>query len=302
MGTELRHLVFVLLAGAALAACGDSDSRPAATATPTATATVPASPTRTATASFSATASRSATPTPTDSPAPTATATVTPSASATASATATPALLRLPDLHAEPDAENGGRIVDAEGREVLLRGVNVNALAEYWQYGELPDRLPVHRGRCRSMAAIGWNAVRLLLSWSRVEPAPGVYDDAYLEQVARRRARCSPRRGIYSILDLHQDAWGADARGAAGRGVRAARRAGLRLGRRARMGDARRRRAALPAGGIRELSPAVTASFAAFFDRRGGRRRRRHPHALRRHARARRARARAPSRASPVTT
>ena len=37
--------------------------------------------------------------------------------------------LRLPALHAEPDPVAGGRIVDAEGREVLLRGVNVNALA-----------------------------------------------------------------------------------------------------------------------------------------------------------------------------
>ena len=57
------------------------------------------------------------------------------------------------------------------------------------------------------MAAIGWNVVRLLLSWSRVEPAPGVHDDAYLEQV-RAAVRALAARGIYTILDLHQDAWG----------------------------------------------------------------------------------------------
>ena len=103
--------------------------------------------------------------------------------------------------------ENGGRIVDAEGREVLLRGVNVNALAEYWQYGEFPTVFPFGEADADQMAAIGWNTVRLLLSWSRVEPAPGQYDDAYLEQV-RAAVRLLASRGLYTILDLHQDAWG----------------------------------------------------------------------------------------------
>ena len=42
----------------------------------------------------------------------------------------------LPALQAVPDAVDVGRIVDATGREVLLRGVNVNAHVEYWQYDE----------------------------------------------------------------------------------------------------------------------------------------------------------------------
>ena len=37
-----------------------------------------------------------------------------------------PGRLALPALRAEPDPA-GGRIVDTAGREVLLRGVNVNA-------------------------------------------------------------------------------------------------------------------------------------------------------------------------------
>ena len=91
----------------------------------------------------------------------------------------------LPALHAEPDATNGGRIVDARGREVLLRGVNVNALAEYWKGNEFATTFPLARRDPARMAAIGWNAVRLLLSWSRVEPEPGEYDDAYLDRIAR---------------------------------------------------------------------------------------------------------------------
>ena len=37
---------------------------------------------------------------------------------------------RLPALHAELDPVNGGRIVDAHGRQVLLRGVNFSAYGE----------------------------------------------------------------------------------------------------------------------------------------------------------------------------
>jgi endoglycosylceramidase len=115
---------------------------------------------------------------------------------------------KLHPLHAEPDPEAGGRIVDSKGREVLLRGVNVNAFAEYWQGTPLPTVFPLDSKDPRRMAKIGWNAVRLLVSWSRVEPEPGRYDAAYLKRVSR--AMDSLRReGIYTILDLHQDAWGA---------------------------------------------------------------------------------------------
>ena len=65
-------------------------------------------------------------------------------------------------LHAEPDAARGGRIVDARGREVLLRGVNVNALAEYWKGTAFRTVFPLARERPARMAAIGWNTVRLL--------------------------------------------------------------------------------------------------------------------------------------------
>ena len=87
-----------------------------------------------------------------------------------AAAGAAPAALRLSPLHAEPDVRAGGRIVDARGREVLLRGVNVNSLAEYWKGGRFRTVFPLARKDPGRMAAIGWNAVRLLVSWSRVEP------------------------------------------------------------------------------------------------------------------------------------
>lgn len=113
----------------------------------------------------------------------------------------------LPALHAEPDVVRGGRFVDARGREVLLRGVNVNALVDYWRGGPLPTVFGLERDDPALMASLGWNAVRLLVSWSRIEPEPGRYDDRYLAQVAATVERLEGH-GLYSILDLHQDAWG----------------------------------------------------------------------------------------------
>ena len=65
------------------------------------------------------------------------------------------------------------------------------------------------------MAGIGWNVARLLVSWSRVEPRPGAYDEAYLDKIAAD-VRLLARHRIYSIIDFHQDAWGPTL--AAGRG------------------------------------------------------------------------------------
>jgi endoglycosylceramidase len=115
---------------------------------------------------------------------------------------------RLPALHAVPDPVNGGRILDARGREVLLRGVNVNALVDYWAYSpSLFVAYPFTEQDADRMAAIGWNCVRLLLSWSRVEPEPGVYDEGYLAQI-EQAVMLLQSRGIYTVIDLHQDAWG----------------------------------------------------------------------------------------------
>jgi endoglycosylceramidase len=117
-------------------------------------------------------------------------------------------VLRPSPLHAEPDSINGGVIVDDSGRAVLLRGVNVNALAEYWKAGDFATTFPLIDSDVDQIASVGWNAVRLLLSWSRVEPIPGEYDAAYLSEVDDAIARFA-QRGVYTIVDLHQDAWGA---------------------------------------------------------------------------------------------
>jgi endoglycosylceramidase len=176
---------------------------------------------------------------------------------------ATPRALRLSPLHAEPDVRSGGRIVDARGREILLRGVNVNALAEYWKGSDFRTVFPLARKDPQRMAAIGWNAVRLLVSWSRIEPRPGVYDRAYLKRVDATVARLA-HEGIYSIVDLHQDAWGPSL--AARTGETCPVGSGPALG-----WDGAPAWATLDGGaarcdpGTREFSPAVQAAWSAFF-------------------------------------
>ena len=60
----------------------------------------------------------------------------------------------------------------------------MNAHVEYWQYDpDLFTTYPFTELDANLIAELGWNVVRLLLSWSRVEPEPGNYDASYLDQI-----------------------------------------------------------------------------------------------------------------------
>ena len=142
--------------------------------------------------------------------------------------------------------------------------MNVNALVDYWQYGQFPTTFPLTEGDAQLIADVGWNVVRLLVSWSRIEPEPGRYDDAYLEQV-RAAVRLFARHGIRSIVDFHQDAWGPTLAARPGEVCAAGQEPAFGW-------DGAPGWATLDGGaprcmiaGVRELSPAVRAAFAAFW-------------------------------------
>ena len=172
---------------------------------------------------------------------------------------------KLIALRAQPDVENGGIIVDALGREVLLRGVNVNSYGEYWEGNEFPATRPFTEDDADGIAAMGWNMVRLLFTWSRVEPEPGVYDEAYLDEL-EAAVRMLEARGIYTVLDSHQDAWGptlaARPGEVCGEGEEPANGWDGAPGWATLVADETPR--CTPAG-IRELSPAVREAAGAFF-------------------------------------
>jgi endoglycosylceramidase len=144
----------------------------------------------------------------------------------------TPLAGPLPWLHVEHPG--GGRpfIADPQGRLVILRGAVSGGLVDYWSGtdpgtlrpapyfpvdpaaydGRCPENSPVIRQPplCREdiaqMRALGFDVVRLALSWSLLEPQAGRYDRQYLDRVAQV-VGWARAEGLYVILDLHENAW-----------------------------------------------------------------------------------------------
>ena len=78
----------------------------------------------------------------------------------------------LSRLHATTGTEPG--IFDESGARVLLNAVNVNGLGEYYQANPaFATTVPVRRSDFAEIARRGFNSVRLIVSWSRLEPTRG---------------------------------------------------------------------------------------------------------------------------------
>ncbi|MFE6997280.1 cellulase family glycosylhydrolase [Microbacterium sp. NPDC057659] len=129
-------------------------------------------------------------------------------------ATTVGALLNAPITRAEAaDVPAGflrvqdGRIADGEGNQVLLRGVNVNQLADFYQARpEVPATRPLTEQDYTDMAALGFDVVRLNISWSTLEPEQGRLDPGYLGKIEEAVA-WGKAHGIRTVLDMHQDGW-----------------------------------------------------------------------------------------------
>lgn len=96
-------------------------------------------------------------------------------------------------------------VTDAQGRALILRGINVMSNAK-----SDPLRMPnISPEDVRRMVEDwGFNHVRFLIFWDAIEPQKGVYDDAYLERVAERLDWFAAA-GIHVVLDMHQDVYAA---------------------------------------------------------------------------------------------
>ncbi|GAB3844515.1 cellulase family glycosylhydrolase [Dactylosporangium cerinum] len=111
-------------------------------------------------------------------------------------------------VHPAPDRGGMATIGDITGRQVILRGVNVNQLIDYYlRDPSVPATQPLTDGDFAQMAAMGFNVIRLGMSWSRLEPERGRFDQSYLREIQAAVA-AAKAHGIYTVLDMHQDAWG----------------------------------------------------------------------------------------------
>jgi Cellulase (glycosyl hydrolase family 5) len=94
----------------------------------------------------------------------------------------------------------GTSIVDPSGHETVLRGVNYP--------GYQGNLLRLHNSYAYyNFAQLGFNVVRLSISWANLEPRPGIFDMSYLNWYVDSDVRWAKAAGIYVIIDMHQLYW-----------------------------------------------------------------------------------------------
>ena len=118
------------------------------------------------------------------------------------------------------------RILDGEGRTLILRGVNLGGsskipvgppeaagLAEALKNTETAsfvgrpfplEEADLHFG---GLARAGFNFLRLVITWEALEhQGPGIYDEAYLAYLGKI-LRAAEKQGFSVFIDPHQDVW-----------------------------------------------------------------------------------------------
>ena len=117
-------------------------------------------------------------------------------------------------------------IADDQGRMVLLHGATPAGLLEFGPSSSPPypvDPAAYAEGKCppanpagkypplcqtdlEQMARLGFNAVRLPISWSVLEPTRGVFNSALVDRLAQIVGWARELR-MYVIIDFHQNAY-----------------------------------------------------------------------------------------------
>jgi endoglycosylceramidase len=101
------------------------------------------------------------------------------------------------------ECSNDRFITDGQCGALVLHGCNFDGSAK----GDsgLPDY--GREDALRLSTEWGFNFVRYLIFWARIEPEPGRYDETYLDEV-EERLDWMQEAGMRVVLDMHQDLWG----------------------------------------------------------------------------------------------
>jgi hypothetical protein len=101
-----------------------------------------------------------------------------------------------------PFSTRQGRIVDAFGRDVILRAVQHHALQDVDYKGR--EVRPQDYGL---MSQLGFSTLRVAISWSRVEPEPGRFDERYFAEIKDVLDRAAAAQ-LLCVIEWHQDLYG----------------------------------------------------------------------------------------------
>jgi endoglycosylceramidase len=174
----------------------------------------------------------------------------------------------LQPLHATRGAQPG--IFDAQGRQVLLRGMNFNALGDYYQANpNYPSVIPLKDSDFPGMARYGFNVVRLILSWSSLEPERDHISADYLQRI-HAAVDAAKANGVYVVLDMHQDAWGKYIASPPGTVCTAGREPAIGWDGAPEWATITDGKGTCRVDGVRELAPAVSQAFVNFYNDRDG--------------------------------
>ncbi|AUM12836.1 cellulase family glycosylhydrolase [Ketobacter alkanivorans] len=106
----------------------------------------------------------------------------------------------------------GQTFVDSQGRVVILRGINVSGDSKVPPFIGVTDA-----SQLDPLPQWGLNTLRLLFTWEAFEPLPCEYEEAYLQYYEQVTAWAA-ERGLYVIVDFHQDAFSRFSTGGCGEG------------------------------------------------------------------------------------
>jgi len=130
----------------------------------------------------------------------------------------------LPWLHVVHPTGALPYIADEQGRMVIIHAATPASLLEFggsptnsiqpsdYADGRCPAQLPhsTYPPLCETdldaMATLGFNAVRLPLSWSLLEPERGQFNATYVDRIAQI-VDWARARQMYVIVDMHQNAY-----------------------------------------------------------------------------------------------
>ena len=130
---------------------------------------------------------------------------------ACSSTPAAPQLPGTPRTHPDAVHVDGRAFRDGRGRQLLFRGYNAKAIGVFdvtFDDGRAPTETfaDIDEAAATRFEELGFNVMRLPVSWSALEPHPQAYSDALLAKVAAV-LDLARRHGFYVFLDMHQDAY-----------------------------------------------------------------------------------------------